>query len=94
MASCNRLMALTEEKQSVMEQIGQLQQAQTQQATLASRMEEQRKWLAHQTTVFTEYVKVDGLLPLNCVLEKNLKIILTQRQKDGIAQMLTRCQVK
>ena len=51
----NRLMALTGEKQAVMDQIEQLQQAQTQQAAQASRMEAQREWLAHQMTVFTEY---------------------------------------
>ena len=51
----DQLMALTEEKQAVMDQIEQLRQAQTQQAAQASRMEAQREWLAQQMTVFTEY---------------------------------------
>lgn len=51
----DRLMALTEEKQPAAEQIGQMHQVQTQQAAQASRMEEQREWLAQQAVVFTEY---------------------------------------
>ena len=50
-----QLLALSNEKQDILEQISQLQQNEEQQALQASRMEAQRAWLAQQPAVFTEY---------------------------------------
>ena len=50
-----QLLVLSNEKQSILEQIAQLQQDEEQQALQASRMEELRAWLAQQPAEFTEY---------------------------------------
>ena len=51
----DQLKTLAEEKQSVLEQIGQLQQSEAQQAAQASRMDELRAWLDQHPVAFGEY---------------------------------------